>query len=359
MKENKTRRLLKDGWYLVLRNSTNENNTMSRNVLGGEGAVEDTEILVEEEITKGEALDLAEGAELGGDVERAVGSVHESNSPLTVGELTDPNLSVVLRISDSVTLDTERILIDSNDFLVDEDLLSPSGDVSEIVGHVERSSEDSPNSHLGLGFLLVETRLHTNDEHIGIVPVAGTSVLEPEITVTEGSHDITNGLISSTNIVVVSPEVAVLLEGGIVGPVTEVLGISSHRAGEENRSAGSIQEVGHGGVGIGLVLNLRVATVHLQGINTPISEGLSINLKETLGTGILLAGVGTVIVVGTEEEALVVDVVREPLHAMGETLGISNKTEVLVSLVSSPAVINVDTLGRSKAREGSIRCNQP
>ena len=66
MKENKTRRLLKDGWYLVLRNSTNENNTMSRNVLGGEGAVEDTEILVEEEITKGEALDLAEGAELGG-----------------------------------------------------------------------------------------------------------------------------------------------------------------------------------------------------------------------------------------------------------------------------------------------------
>ena len=329
-----------------------------RKYLSAELSIESTEFLLGEKITELEGNDLGEVREVNGDSGSSLRRVQEDNSPITLRKLSDPNFMITSR-SKSVTRDTEMILIDSNDFLVQKDLLSPSSNVSEVVGHVERSSKNRPNSHLGLGFLLVKTRLHTNDNHIGIVPVAGTSVLEPEITVTEGSHDITNGLISSTNIVVVSPEVAVLLEGGIVGPVTEVLGISSHRAGEENRSAGSIQEVGHGGVGIGLVLNLRVATVHLQGINTPISEGLSINLKETLGTGILLAGVGTVIVVGTEEEALVVDVVREPLHAMGETLGISNKTEVLVSLVSSPAVINVDTLGRSKAREGSIRCNQP
>ena len=352
MKENKTRRLLKDGWYLVLRNSTNENNTMSRNVLGGEGAVEDTEILVEEEITKGEALDLAEGAELGGDVERAVGSVHESNSPLTVGELTDPNLSVVLRISDSVTLDTERILIDSNDFLVDEDLLSPSGDVSEIVGHVERSSEDSPNSHLGLGFLLVETRLHTNDEHIGIVPVTGTSVLAPNRVVTELVDDGLDGLPVGLNIIPVSPEVAVGRKVLVVGVVVLLEGISGPRAGVEHGAASLVEEVGHGGVGIGLIKNLRVATVHLEGVDAPLSEGLGILDEVTLRTNVATAGLGTVIVVDTEEETLVVDVVSEPFNAVRETLGIGSHDAVGISLLGGPAVIDVDTLGMRKGGEG-------
>ena len=335
-----------------LRGSTEHQNTMRRNLIRSELVVEGTEVLVLEEITEVEVSLLAEVSKLDGDLDGLVRSVHETNGPLLVGELTDPDVAGSALLSESVALDTERILVDSNDFLVQKDLLRPVINVSEIVRHVERSSNDGPDTHLSLRLVLVETVLHTDEEHIGIVPVAGTSVLSPNGMVTPGINDVEDGAPLGIDITVVSPEVAVVGKELVVGVVVLTASVSGPGAGVEDGSASLVEEVSHTGVGIRVVQDLGVATVHLESIDAPLSEGLGILDEVTLRTDVATAGVSTVVVVDTEEEALAVDVVGEPLDTVGETNGIGSHDAVLVSLLGGPAVINVDTLMDRGGREG-------
>ena len=268
-----------------LEGGSQKDGAVSRNLLSGKGVRELTQVLVKPQVTKLEGGVVGEVLEVGGDVERLVSHVEEGDGVLSVLQLTNPDLVVLLEGRESVALETEGILVDGNDLLVQKDLLGPVVDGSQIVAHQEGSSEDGPEGHLGLGLLVVETVLHADDEHIGVVPVAGAGVLPPLGHVAPVLDDVADGVPAVADIVPVSPEVAVLDEEAVV----HLRGVGGPGAGVHDGAAGGVQEVGHALVAVGVVEAGAVAAVHLQVVDVPLGEGLRVGQEVALRAGVARA----------------------------------------------------------------------
>ena len=74
-------------------------------------------------------------------------SVEQDHGARFVVERLHPELRR-LQLLDSLPLDTELVLVDGNDFLVQQDLLGLVGNVAEIVGHQQWGSHDRPDRKL-------------------------------------------------------------------------------------------------------------------------------------------------------------------------------------------------------------------
>ena len=330
-----------------LRSSLDDDDVVSAD--GGlELVLEETEVLVLPEITDvglgvGSHAAVSEG---GGDLDGILTSVEEDDGEGTIDEGSGPDLSVaglnvvidglvaVLITPDTVTLDTERILVDGNDLSVLEDVEGLIGGLGEIATDEKRSLHESPEGEVS-DVLVVGHTTVTDLEHIGIVPATGTSASPKRLVLIE---EVDEGTPAIGNITSGSPRVTSETSplGGIVDtPLAH---------GEEHGSVGLLEGVGHGGVSDLGVAAVGVAVIVLEVVDTPGGVGVGIDLLVTEGTGSASAGLVAGIGVETELEALGVDVVGESLHARGEGLGVFNDDVSVVITVNLPAVIEVEVL---------------
>ncbi len=310
--------------------------------------LEETEVLVLPKITDvglgvGSHAAVSEG---GSNLSSLIASVEEDDGVGTIDERSSPDLSVsgldvsldglvaVLITPDTVTLDTERILVDGNDLGVLEDVEGLIGGLGEIATNEERSLHESPEREVG-DVLVVGHTTVTDLKHIGIVPATGTSSSPERLVLVENRdegapliRDIAGGSPGVTS--ETSP-----LSGIVLAPLAH---------GEEHGSVGLLEGVGHGGVSDLGVAAIGVAVIVLEVVDTPGGVGVGIDLLVTEGTGSASAGLVAGIGVETELEALGVDVVGESLHARGEGLGVFNDDVSVVITVNLPAVIEVEVL---------------
>ena len=330
-----------------LRSSLDDDDVVSAD--GGlELVLEETEVLVLPEITD-EGLGVGSHAavgEGGGDLDGILTSVEEDDGEGTIDEGSGPDLSVaglnvvidglvaVLITPDTVTLDTERILVDGNDLGVLEDVEGLLGGGGEIATNEERSLHEGPEGEVSDVLLSPHTTV-TDLKHIGIVPATGTSSSPERLVLVENRdegapliRDIAGGSPGVTS--ETSP-----LSGIVLAPLAH---------GEEHGSVGLLEGVGHGGVSDLGVAAVGVAVIVLEVVDTPGGVGVDIDLLVTEGTGSASAGLVASIGVDAELEALGVDVVGESLHAGGETLRIFNDNVSLLITVNLPAVIEVEVL---------------
>ena len=90
-----------------------------------------------------------------GDGVRVLGPVHRHDRP-------GPDLNPLLLV-DSAALNTQGILVDSDDLLVLEDGLVVRLQRPEVDRHEEGSREDGPHRHLGLALLIRQPEV-TDDQ---------------------------------------------------------------------------------------------------------------------------------------------------------------------------------------------------
>ena len=301
-----------------------------------------SEILAFPEIPDLELVLGCEVAELDSDFLIVVSLVEKANGPAVL-KLPDPNLARVALRGEPLTLLAEWILVDSDNFPVGKDLLGLCWNLPKVDRKDKRGSEDAPDRELCPLFLMSETRspagrLETNKNHVRIVPVARASVVSPVRVVTPLVNDGLDGAPFSADIVPVPPHVAVLWKWSVVH--FHVVGWPA--AAVDDWPAGLVEEVHHGWVGVALLKEFGVAAVHLKLVNFPLGEGAGIGKEVTLGTGVTAAGEGTVVVVDTKLDTLLVSVVSEPLDAVWETGWIWIELVVFVSAWAHPAVVDIN-----------------
>jgi len=273
--------------------------------------------------------------------ELLIGVVDEGHGLGAVGQGLHPDLTAVAALDDDVALDAERVLVDLDDLLVEEDRPRLLGHGPEVVAGHERRGHDRPQREMGL--VLVEGHAAVADlEHVGIVPAAGPGRRGvPGV----GPDDPDDALPVVADVGRRPPELADApgpLPGVIAAPLADA---------QDDRPAGPAQGVAEAGVFGGGVEVIAVAPVDLDVIDPPLGVGHGVDVEEALGGRAAGAGLRPDIGIEAEQQAPGVDVVGQGLHAAGELDRVGDDPSVGAP-VDLPAVVDDQVLVSGVAHAG-------
>jgi len=226
------------------------------------------------------------------------------------------------------------VLVHRDYVLVSQNVEGSLADSDQVASDDERSFSECPESKVSLFFFVGQTTV-ADLEHVWVSPRTGPSSLEVFLTNPEVVLDKCPAV---SNVLRASPAVGSLgspLPGVVLAPVAQRV---------EDGSAGSHERVSHRRVSDLARNGIVVAIVVLKVVDSPISEVLSIFFLVVEGASSFGARLGSSGRVDSELEALVVNVVSNGLHAIGESLRVGNKVTISGSLEQVPAVIQVDVL---------------
>ena len=226
------------------------------------------------------------------------------------------------------------VLVHRDYVLVSQNVEGSLADSDQVASDDERSFSECPESKVSLFFFVGQTTV-ADLEHVWVSPRTGPSSLEVFLTNPEVVLDKCPAV---SNVLRASPAVGSLgspLPGVVLAPVAQRV---------EDGSTGSHERVSHRRVSDLARNGIVVAIVVLKVVDSPISEVLSIFFLVVEGASSFGARLGSSGRVDSELEALVVNVVSNGLHAIGESLRVGNKVTISGSLEQVPAVIQVDVL---------------
>jgi len=241
----------------------------------------------------------------------------------------------------------ERVLIDGDCFLVEEDAFVIGGHLAEIVASEQRRGEESPEAHVG-SILLGGHVAVTDFEHVGIVPVAGSGE-GSEISLLEADDG--HSTVGVVNVVGGSPHLRSDLRAPLPGFSDAVLAEAV-----EDRPVGGFESVAHlavgvdhhleGGIGVAVVFCSELAHRILHGAEVVLEEvdapaGVHLSVLNFVAEAAFVASTGlwSGRGVDAELEALGVDVVAERLHVGEAAVGMELSVGVAGAL---PGVVDVD-----------------
>lgn len=113
-------------------------------------------------------------------------------------------------------MNTQRILVHSDDLLVLQDGFVLWPDRPEIDGHQQRRRQYRPKRHLRFALFVTETEV-TDDQHVRIVPVSGAGVGHDRVLIVAVViDDALHAGPGVLDVVEVAPEIAVLYYRSVI-----------------------------------------------------------------------------------------------------------------------------------------------
>jgi len=245
---------------------------------------------------------------------------------------------------DLASLYTQRILVDSNNFIIHENVTGVLRHLCDVATDDKRCLGKSPEREMCAVFISGHAAV-ANLQHVGIVPATRTSIISPEIVLID---DASHAVPVVTNVSGGTPAVA---DG--LGPLGRIVN-TPFTHGEEDGSACLVQSITHRRIALLRLRSSVVAVIIFEIVNTPLSVCLSINSFIAQRTWSALACVGSSIRIQTKLQTLGMCIVHKRLDAVGEA-GIDNNLAVLCT-ARLPAVIKIDVvvacLGKTGAHKG-------
>jgi len=249
-------------------------------------------------------------------------------------------------VSNLATLDTQRILVDSDNFLVQENLEGLRVLLGDITANKKRSLNESPEREVSAIFIISHTTV-ADLEHIGIVPATRARVISPLII---DINDADHALPAVEDITSCTPAVT-----NVLGPLGGIINTPLAH-GIKDSTARLVKSITHDRITLlRRARRVSVAIIILQIVHTPLGVGLGIDFLIADGTGAALASASTSITVKTELHSLAVSIIGKSLDTTGECHRISDDNIVLVT-ADLPAIIKVDivvtSINETKANKG-------